>query len=94
MNLMILWLIDKNDLKGETWEKEWFSEGQLKLDLWSPIHREKTLAMQFNWYTYTKNFKAEQKKELHLLIDVNVISLFIFSYGQYLNSVHRPWMAK
>ena len=47
MNLMILWLIDKNDLKGETWEKEWFSEGQLKLDLWSPIHRKKTLAMHF-----------------------------------------------
>ena len=47
MNLMILWLIDKSDLKGETWEKEWFSEGQLKLDLWSPIHCEKTLAMHY-----------------------------------------------
>ena len=47
MNLMILWLADKNYLKGETWEKEWFLEGQLKLDLWSPIHREKTLAMHF-----------------------------------------------
>lgn len=47
MNLMILRLIDKNDLKGETWEKELFSEGQLKLNLWSPIHHEKTLAMHF-----------------------------------------------
>ena len=34
--------------------------------------------------------KRNKKMELHLLIDVNVISLFIFSYGQYLNSVHRP----
>ena len=47
MNWMILWLIDKNDLKGKTWEKEWFLEGQLKLDLWSPNIHEKTLAMHF-----------------------------------------------
>lgn len=62
MNLMILWLIDKNDLKGETWEKEWFSEGQLKLDLWSPIHREKTLAMHF-WLIYIhKELQSRTKK--------------------------------
>ena len=52
---------NKTNLKGETWEEEWFSQGQLKLDLRSPIHCEKTPAI-FIWYTYTKNLKEDQKR--------------------------------